>query len=183
MPVARLTIVLCVAAFTLVSENAISQESPILQARARVRIWGEGLADEGLVGRLFTVDGDTLRLFADSARLRAFPVGSLRRFEVSRGRDPWVTVGIPVFGAAAGGLVYPLLTTESFRCREGIGDERECGKETPDGVVGAGAGLILSAVLVNILAQERWVGVPLDQLAIKVHPRSWRVAIAVNVGF
>ena len=176
----RLVIVLVL---TSLSADVIAQELPVLKARARVRVWGEGLADEGLVGQLFTVDGDTLRLFADSARPRAFALQSLRRFEVSRGRNPWVTWGVPALSAVSGAVILPLLTTEEFLCREEIAEERECAKETSDAIVGAGAGFIISSLLVNILSRERWVGIPLDQLAVRVEPRSRRFAVSMGVRF
>ena len=172
-----------VVVLALTSVPAAGQDLPVLKARARVRVWGEGLADVGLVGRLFTVDGDTLRLFADSARPRAFAIQSLRRFEVSRGRNRWLTLGVPALSAVVGAVVLPLMTTEEFLCREEIAEERECAKETSDTIVGAGAGLIISGVLVNILARERWVGIPLDQLAVRVEPRPRRLAVTVGFRF
>ena len=155
----------------------------MLKARARVRVWGEGLPDEGLMGRLFTVDGDTLRVFADSARPRVFPVESLRRFEVSRGRNRWLAYGIPLLGAGAGAVVGPLLTTEEFLCRVEIAEERECAKETSDAIVGAAAGFIVSSVLANIFVKERWRGVPLDQLAVRLVPRPARLAVTLRLRF
>ncbi len=168
-------------ASTWLPTHALAQDVPVLSARARVRVWGDGLADEGLVARLFKVDGDTLHLFADSARPRALPIHSLRRFELSRGRNRWLTLGIPVLGAGAGAVIGPLLTTDELLCREEIAEPRVCAKETPDAVVGAAAGFILTAVLVNVFVKERWVGIPLDQLAILLDRQRFGVSVTVGL--
>jgi hypothetical protein len=163
--------------------DAGAQETPVLKARARVRIWGEALPDSGLDARLFKIEADTVHVFGDSTLPRAIPVHQMRRFEVSRGRDPLLMVGVPMLGTLVGALLGPALMEEDTVCRLEIAEERECVKETSDTIVGAGAGFIITGVLVGILVKERWVAVPLDELALQLDLGSGQVQLLVAHSF
>jgi hypothetical protein len=116
-------------------------------------------------GRLVTLGERYLVLRVDSANPTVrLDLRTIERLEVSRGRDPLLTVGLPIAGAAVGAAVGPLLNEESLACREDLVDDPACRSETPAPLVGAAVGAILGAVLGNLVATERWHEIPLTSL-------------------
>jgi hypothetical protein len=129
-------------------------------------------------GYLIYFDRDSLVMSGDSVhpRLR-IPTLMLRRVELSRGPSPLLTVSIPVSLGLAGALLAPRILTEPEGC-EFRPEDLDCLKQTPDGVVGLGAGLIAGLILAHLVVPERWTEVPLDLFLIGGRDRPVAIGVA-----
>ena len=140
---------------------ASAQENPILKPGTRMRAWMI-LPDSNVwVGRLVLLDNRYLDLRLDSViRLR---LDRIERLEKSRGKSAWLTLGLPLAGAALGAIVAPILMEESLACRTGAVDQRECGSEAPKPLIGAAVGAIVFMLVGNLVAEERWVELDISE--------------------
>jgi hypothetical protein len=86
-----------------------------------------------------------------------FRLRDIDRLEISRGKSEWLTVGMPVAGAALGALVAPALMQESIACSAGGGSNLYCGSEAPKPLIGAAVGAVVFMLVGNLIAEERWL--------------------------
>ena len=93
------------------------------------------------------------------------PTDAISRFEVSIGKDPRVTLGVPLGMATLGAILVPAVVTRPSQCVADVGDP-DCSSELPYGVVGALGGLVVGGLLGSFLATERWVEVPLEHVSV-----------------
>jgi hypothetical protein len=156
---ARLGILL--ASLALAAPPATAQTHVGLRPETRMRAWMT-LPDTSVwVGGLVTLDRSSLVLRVDSANPTVrLDLGSIERLEVSRGKDPLLTIGLPVAGAIGGALLAPLLNGEPLACREDLVDDPACRSETPVPLIGAAAGTIVGLIVGNVAARERWLEIP-----------------------
>ncbi len=93
------------------------------------------------------------------------PTEHITRFEVSIGKDPRLTLGMPLGMATLGAILVPAIATRPSKCVADVGDP-DCSGELPYGFVGALGGLVVGGILGSLLAQERWVAVPLEHILV-----------------
>jgi len=163
---------------TLAAPPATAQTGVGLRPDTRMRAWMT-LPDTSVwVGSLVTLDRNSLVLRVDSATPTVrLDLGSIERLEVSRGKDPLLTIGLPVAGAIGGALLAPLLNSEPLACRENLVDDPACRSEVPVPVIGAAAGTMFGLLVGSLVARERWLEIP---------SASWKgvtVSIRIRRGF
>ena len=94
------------------------------------------------------------------------PTEEITRFEVSIGKDPRITLGMPLGMATLGAILVPAIVTRPSKCVADVGDP-DCSGELPYGFVGALGGLVVGGILGSFLALERWVAVPLEHISVE----------------
>lgn len=147
--------------FALAAPAATGQTDVTLRPDARMRAWMAHPDTSVWIGGLVTLDERYLVLTVDSANPTVrLDLRTVERLEVSRGRDPLLTIGLPVMGALSGALLAPLLDDEPLACQENLVDDPACQSETPVPIIGAAAGTILGVIVGNLVARERWLEIP-----------------------
>ena len=190
-PITFLVAVLAVTPLSTVN----AQDSPQVKPGDRVRV---RLGVHKRVGNFVAWNGDSLAVTSDAEPDGLwFPVMSISRLEVSRGRKrntlkgSWLGL---VLGASAGGLVGAL-TYEApppeppcvgLECLlPDIDVDPGRGRRGFIGAgIGAGIGAAIGALVGSALKTERWQEVPLDQLRVSFVPqRGGRFRIGLSVAF
>ncbi len=144
---------------------AQAQTDVALRPNTRMRAWMAHPDTSVWTGGLVTLEERYLVLRVDSANPTArLDLRTIERLERSRGRDPLLTIGLPLVGAAVGAVVGPLLSDEPLACREDLVDDPACRSETPGPLIGAAVGAIAGAVLGGLVATERWQEIPIASL-------------------
>jgi len=178
MPRAAAGLVFLLAGLALAAPPATAQTGVGLRPDTRMRAWMV-LPDTSVwVGGLVTLGQGSLVLRVDSANPTVrLDLRSIERLEVSRGKDPLLTIGLPVAGAIGGALLAPLLDGEPLVCRENLVDDPACRGEVPVPLIGAAAGTSVGIIVGSVAARERWLEIP---------SASWKgvtVSVRIRHGF
>lgn len=129
-------------------------------------------------GRLRALEGDTLRIHAQSSSGElAIPTASITQLWVVNGRKGnfWAGAGIGFLGGALiGGLVG---ATQEWCALD-------CGPATGLGMLfGAPAGLVLGGIVGATIRSDRWRAVPVNQYRVSVEPRQDAMRLRVSTAF
>jgi len=155
---------------------APAQDNPILEPGTRLRAWMRHPPSRVWVGDLVLLDHRYLELRIDTViQLR---LDRIDKLELSRGRSEWLTVGMPMLGAALGALIAPALMQESITCQAGGGSSSECGSEAPKPLIGAAVGALAFMLVGNLIAKERWMELDIGEYEGRVG-----VALGMRVRF
>jgi hypothetical protein len=158
------------------AKSVVAQENPILEPDTRLRAWMRHPPSRVWVGDLVLLDHRYLELRIDTViQLR---LDRIDKLELSRGKSEWITVGIPMLGAALGAIIAPALMQESITCQAGGGSVTECGSEAPKPLIGAAVGGLAFMLVGNLLAEERWM-----ELDIREYEGTVGVALGARVRF
>lgn len=159
-----------------------------LEPGDRVRVWASDAGGDHHVGTLRQLRRDTL--VVDTLRLAS---ASVTRLEVLR-RQPWGAGR----GAAVGAIIgvplvvgIGLVTYDECEVREVTGFFSNCtfAASKKDVIlggafIGAAGGALLGAILGTLVKSDRWVGVPLELLRVRVLPQAeGRLALGLSMGF
>jgi len=147
---------------------AQAQQHPPLRAGARVRLSVRTrIGKQSFAGTLLFLDRDSVTIVRHLADPAAFALRDLDRFELNRGRPPALAYGIPALGATLGAWVASTYA-EPPACDIPGNPDPDCAWEVPAGIVGAGAGVVLSAIVVRFLVPEVWQEIPVTSLQVGV---------------
>ena len=161
---APLTLLCLVLAVSVPPRAAVGQQEDRLGAGARIRLWSSLVEEQFLTGRLLDLEQRTLTVVPTGDTVLTLPLDSIRRLDVSIGRNKAVFAGSIVVGAALGAVLVPALTSDPAVCELGYEQTSECATETPTVLIGLGAGAIGGLILSAPLAPERWARVRVDLL-------------------
>ncbi len=135
-------------------------------------------------GRFIAWRADTLVLAADSTM--KFPLASLTRLEVSRGRDSRPVIAGAVIGAVTGAVIGAAAASDPD-CPGFLDVRAEC-IEVVTRARGALFGAVLGGLALGLVGRAvggaRWEEIPLDRLRVSVVPQqSGRLALGFSVAF
>ena len=176
-------ILLAVLAFAPVTSVLAQEQPPRIQRGWRVRVTALDPGMHRQAGRFIAWRADTLVLAADSTM--KFPLASLARLEVSRGRDSRpVIVGV-VIGAVTGAVIGA--ATASDPDCPFLDLRAEC-FEVVTRASGALFGAVLGGLALGLVGRavggDRWEEVPFERVRVSVVPQqSGRFALGLSVGF
>jgi len=143
-----------------------AQQLPALRAGARVRLSVRTrIGRQSFSGSLLFLDRDSVTIVRRLSEPAAFALRDLDRFVLSKGRPPALVYGIPAVGAVLGAWVASTFV-EPSKCDIPGNPDPDCAWEVPAGVVGAGAGVVLSAIAVRFLVPEAWQEIPVTSLQV-----------------
>ena len=158
---------------------ALAQHSvrPVPTLRAGDKVWvsSPDWVFPSLEGWLVLLGPGYVTIRSDSTY--EIPVSEIRRLEKSIGRDPRITLGVPIGTAVLGAVLVPALTTQPAKCVADVGDP-DCSSELSYGLIGALGGMIVGVFLSSTLSSERWVEIPLERVAFG--PMSGGVGVRVR---
>jgi len=156
-------LVACVAV-----DAATAQGRPALRAGARLRIWHVAAIPRAFtVGRLLTLDPGTLSIVPRGAfDPITIPFAAIDRLEWSRGRHPLIRFGLPALGALLGAWIAPQVMTEARHCATGLVRDSRCVKQTPDWLVGVGAGVVTFGVLGSFVPMRAFAPRPTVSVSV-----------------
>jgi hypothetical protein len=146
------------------ARDAAAQQEELLGAGARIRLWSNLIAEQFLVGRLLDLEQRSLTVVPTGDTVLTLPLDSIRRLDLSIGRNKTVIAASIVVGAALGAVLVPALTNDPAVCEFGYEESSACATETPDVLIGLAAGAIGGLIVSGPLAPERWARVRLDLL-------------------
>jgi hypothetical protein len=160
-----------------------AQEPFSLEPGAWIRITAPGAGADALAVEFVAIEGDTLRVQnVVNALPMQFPMASLTRFEVRRGRKSVGAVTYAALGAVAGTMM--VLVAEPRQCLEDVEPECPAVEVRWELAAGAAAGALLGALAGTLIKTDRWEEVPLDQLRVSLAPqREGRLSIGLSVAF
>jgi hypothetical protein len=172
----QLTMVpLVVLAFTPLASATAQQEPPPLERGQRVRVTVPTASAVALVGRLDSVDADSLRLRRAVEPSVAISLRDVVRLEVSRGRRRALGAGV---GFAAGAVIGGTVGAVAYSGTDTPTETVALGSAAFGGVVGAVLGLLIGGMT------DRWEEVPLDRLrASFVAQRDGRLRLGASITF
>ncbi len=157
--------------FLLPGNLLAQQDSQQILPGVRVRLWAPELRIQKLVGKIVSVDADTLRLnIMDQTAPLAIPISSVTKFEVSRGKSSGARVlsgvggaGLGFLGGAiVGGGIGGIWSENKYpNSHEGNGLGIFMG-----GIIGGGLGTLIGAVIGVQHPPERWQQAPLAALRV-----------------
>ena len=158
---------------------------------ARVRVWpacpgsadSEAQACAPVVGRLLSIDTAGVLIQRAGMPADTLPLGSLARFEVSRGSRHYTLLGLG--GGALVGLGAGMILASRAGCDHGIFGSNEseddlCGAY---GLVAIPAGAALGAVVGRLIRSERWQPIPTGRAALLFVPSRDRLSLAIRLAF
>ncbi|UCG89152.1 MAG: hypothetical protein JSW71_11685 [Gemmatimonadota bacterium] len=183
MQLACIVLLLCaVHSFTV--RTMVAQDSNGLGAGARIRLWSDLVPGRYMSGRLVDLTQDSISLIPTGDTTMVLPLEAVGRLETNIGRDPAALAATIALSAAAGAVFLPALSNDPPICDLGYEDSEECRTETPDILIGAGAGVIGGILLSRWTAPQRWVGIQMDLLLRDGTVRFQRgLALSVAVRF
>ncbi len=172
----RLTIVpLAVLAFTPLTRATPQEQPPPVEPGQRVRVTAPSASRVALVGRLDSVDADSLRLRRAVEPSMAISIRDVVRLEVSRGRRRALGAGV---GFAAGAVLGATVGAVAYSGTDTPKETVALGSAAFGGVVGALFGLLIGGMT------DRWEEVSLDRLrASFVAQRDGRLVLAASITF
>lgn len=172
----------CLVLCATVVAPALAQAEHPLRSGARVRLTLRNVAPSTVYTRILLIEPRAVMVRSgDVDTATVVSARQISRFEVSRGRHPALMWGALVMGGLLGAAIGPLLITESDRCRLGVGDARECRKQTSDEAIGAIVGALAFGILAGAVVPERWREIPLGDLFLSMTPDA-RIRVGLSVG-
>ena len=151
-------------AATLQVRGVAAQQEDLLAAGARIRLWSDLKKEHFLTGRLLDLKGDAITVIPTGDTVLTLPLDSIRRLELSIGRNKAVIAVSVAAGAALGALIVPALTSDPAICELGYENTSACATEVSDVILGIAAGAIGGLIVSAPLAPERWARIRIDLL-------------------
>jgi len=147
----RCTIAISLCVSPMIANGQVVATRLGISAGTRVRVSAPGIATERSIGQLLSMTTDTLSISTEKAgtAILRFPVGSIQRLEVSKGRNrlKW-----GIFGGVAGGVLGGAIGAAALRY-----ENKQDPLSAIAGFLGGGAiGLVGGAILGAVAAPERW---------------------------
>jgi hypothetical protein len=172
----HLTIVpLAVLAVTPLARATAQEQPPPVEPGQRVSVTAPGASPVALVGRLDSVDADSLRLRRALETSMAISIRDVVRLEVSRGRRRALGAGV---GFAAGAVLGATVGAVAYSGTDTPKETVAVGSAAFGGVVSALFGLLIGGMI------DRWEEVPLDRLRPSVAAQhDGRLGLAVSIAF
>ena len=167
--------------------DATAQEVvPAFVAQARVRVTAPGFRPQAVVGRLVSLQTDSVFLLEEGATTpTALPIRDVRTLEVSRGVKRQTTAGA-VSGAVLGGIAGLVIgNAAADRCRRGATFlENLCDMDVVGGLLGGvGGGALVGALVGSQIRVEQWQTIPRAPPSLHVMVSPGRVGVALSISF
>lgn len=165
--------------------TATAQEVvPALVAQARVRVTAPGFRGQSIVGRLVSLQADSVLLLEEgAARPTALPMRDVRTLEVSRGMRRQTTAGA-VSGAVLGGIAGLVIgNAAADRCRRSATFlENLCDMDVGVGLFGGiGGGALVGGLVGSLVRVEQWQTVPRVPPSLHVMVSPGRVGVVLSL--
>jgi hypothetical protein len=171
-------------AATLHVRGAAAQQEDLIRAGARIRLWSVLAKERFLTGRLLDLKEDAITVIPTGDTVLTLPLDSIRRLELSIGRNKGIVALSVAAGAALGALIVPALITDPAVCELGYENESACTTEVPYVILGAAVGTIGGLMVSAPLAPERWARIRIDLLLRDGTVRIERgVALSASLSF
>ena len=180
VPTALLAAVLVVSG---VAAATAQQVVPALVAQARVRITAPGFRGQAVVGRLVSLQADSVLLLEEGATApTALPMRDVRTLEVSRGKKGQATAGA-VSGGLLGGIVGLVIgNAAADRCKAEPHFLDFCELNVAGGLfAGMGVGAVVGAVVGSQIRVEQWQTIPRVAPSLQVMVSPSRVGVALSL--
>ena len=165
------TILVAILAFTPLARTT-AQEQPPVESGARIRVTAPSVFSDRIVGTVVSWESEQLVLDAPRGTL-TFPIDSIIKLEISRGRKSKVAVGAGIgllFGGISGYLACGPVVT--------------CDKRILLAAIFAAPGAALGAIVGAGASPTIWEEVPVNQLRVSFGPqRDGRLGLGASLRF
>ena len=162
---------LAVLAFTPL-HSATAQVQPSVESGARIRVTAPSVFSDRIVGTVVSWENEQLVLDALRGTL-TFPIDSIIKLEISRGKKSKVAVGAGI-GLLVGGISGYLACGRAFTCN----------KRPLAAAMFAVPGVVLGAIVGAGASPTIWEEVPVSQLRVSFGPqRDGGLGVGASVRF
>ena len=152
--------------------STTAQEQPPVESGARIRVTAPSVFSDRIVGTVVSWESEQLVLDALRGTL-TFPIDSIIRLEISRGKKSYVEEGAGI-GLLVGGISGYLACGPAFTC-----DKRALAA-----AIFAVPGALLGAIVGAAASPTIWEEVPLSRLRVSLGPqRDGRFGLGLSVRF
>jgi hypothetical protein len=164
-----------------------SQQAPMLESGARVRVTVDSAPPRVQIGVYQMVNDTALVLQSDSAQI-SIPLGLLSRVEVSRGRHSHWLAGAGVGFLVGAGAVLAVQAGgngSTDPCNQEQNQDASLSSGQCLAIAVAGVALVtgLGALIGGSIRTERWQDVPLDQLRVSFVPHGRGLVVGISAAF
>ncbi len=170
----RLTIIpLAILAFTPLTSTTAQEQSPV-ESGERIRVTAPSVFSDRIVGTVVSWGSEQLVLGRPYGGTLTFPIDSIIKLEISRGKKSYVEEGA-LIGLLVGGI------SGYLGCGRVI---KPCDKRALAAAILAVPGVVLGAIVGAAASPTIWEEVPASQLRVSFGPqRDGRLSLGLSVRF